>query len=116
VKAINRLVQVTTGAKTATGNSGAAIPCEDYEFVNVFLNVTAVSGTTPSMTVSVEWSFDGTNFAAAEGVTGFAAITAAKKTAMQFRVVAPYFRLAWTISGTTPSLTTDAQAYLTQPV
>lgn len=98
-----------SSAKTVTGNSGARETTG--QTLNIGVNVTAVSGTTPSCTFSVEWSFDGTNFGAGEGPATFAAITAAKNTSQVFPVRAPYYRLVWTISGTTPSFTFAAYSY-----
>ena len=100
-----------SSAKTATGNT-AAIDTSDSRTLNIGVNVTAVSGTTPSCTFSVEWSYDGTNFGAGESPATFAAITATKNTSQTFPVRAPYYRLVWTISGTTPSFTFAAYSYI----
>lgn len=100
---------VPSAARTATGNSGAiAVQAGN---LGIGLNVTAVSGTTPSMTVTVEWSYDGTNFGVGETTDSFAAITAAKVTNRLVPVRAPYYRLVWTITGTTPSFTFTATTY-----
>lgn len=99
-----------SAARTATGNSGA-FAVGGATQIGVGVVVTAVSGTSPSMTLSIEWSFDGTNFGAGETATTFAAITAAKTTHQFVAVRAPYFRLVWTITGTTPSFTFSATSY-----
>jgi len=98
-----------SAARTASGNSGA-IPVV-AQTLGIGLHVTAVSGTTPSMTVTVEWSHDGTNFAGGESPVSFEAITAVKHTTLATAVRAPYYRLAWTITGTTPSFTFSAHSY-----
>ena len=74
------------------------------------VNVTAVSGTTPSMALSVEWSNDGVNFGAGESPVTFAAITAAKNTQVRAPAQGTWLRLVWAITGTTPSFTFAATA------
>lgn len=106
---------VVSGARTATGNSGA-IPLHDKgSFLNLLLDITAVSGTTPSMTPSIEWSQDGgTTFGPAETADAFTAVTAAGTKAKQFAVKGTHYRIVWTISGTTPSFTFSVRAYVTR--
>ncbi len=98
-----------SAARTTSGNSGAISVVAQN--LGLGLHVTAVTGTTPSMTVTVEWSHDGTNFAAGESPVSFAAITAIKHTTLVTAVRAPYYRLAWAITGTTPSFTFSAHSY-----
>ena len=94
---------VAAGARTATGNSGA-LALGDQSVLDLEVNVTAVSGTTPSMTLSVQWSNDGTNFGAPDGGGDtFAAITATGVVAKQLTVKGLYCQIVWTITGTTPS-------------
>lgn len=100
---------VPSAARTTTGNS-AAIPVHAGT-LGIGLHVTAVTGTSPSMTVTVEWSYDGTNFGVGETTDSFAAITANKVTNKAVTVRAPYYRLVWTITGTTPSFTFSATTY-----
>ena len=108
----NPALVAASAARTATGNSGA-IGC-DSSVLTVLLDVTAVSGTTPSMTVSIEWSTDGgTTFCAAETADAFTALTATAKVCKQFRVKSNVYRIVWTISGTTPSFTFSAREYTT---
>lgn len=100
------------GARTTSGNSGA-IPTGKGLNLHVLVAVTAVSGTTPSATFTVEWSHDGTTFAPNGTSDAFAAITAAGNVSQTFPVRAPFFRLVWTITGTTPSFTFSASRYVT---
>jgi hypothetical protein len=95
-------------ALTASGSSTpVAVPLGSTVAISV--NVTAVSGTTPSATFEVQWSHDGVNWASADGTAdSFAAITAAKNVAKSFTVKGTLLRLSWTVSGTTPSFTTTA--------
>jgi hypothetical protein len=63
------------------------------------------------MTVSVEWSSDGTNFATADTADSMTAVTATGRKVKTFTARAEYFRLAWAITGTTPSFTFSASVY-----
>lgn len=100
-----------SSAKTATGNSGAIRVPQGSTAAAITALVTVVSGTTPSMTLSVEWSHDGTNFAVGDTADTFTALTAAANKVKQFDVKGEWFRLVWTITGTTPSFTFSATAY-----
>lgn len=83
----------------------------DTSNLSVLVNATAVSGTTPSLTVEVVWSHDGTTFASAATPDTFTAITATGAVVKQFPVKGRYARLKYTITGTTPSFTVTATGY-----
>ena len=100
---------VTSAARTTTGSSSAAY-AGDADKVNLLASVTAVSGTTPSLTLSLSWSNNGTTWFTAEPNDVFTAITAAGNVAKQFSVKAPYYRVNWAITGTTPSFTFSVTA------
>lgn len=90
-------------ARTVTGTSAALTGYGALQDLVVQVDVTAASGTSPSLTVTVEDTVDGTNYNA---VQAFAAITAVGR-AVQ-RITVPFtdtLRVSWVISGTTPSLT-----------
>ncbi len=107
-------VFATSSARTATGQSSAIYLSPISENLAILVDVTAVSGTTPSCTFSVEWSNDGTNFAQVDTTAdAFAALTAAGKKVKTFPVKGLYARLVWTISGTTPSFTFSASGVTT---
>lgn len=96
----------TGTARTTTGVGTSvllgAVPAGKFLFAAI--HVLSVSGTTPSMTVRVE-SDDNVGFTSAVTVATFTAATAAGGQIL--RVAGPntdtYYRLAWTITGTTPS-------------
>lgn len=91
-----------SAARTATGN-GDAVELGDRGTAALTLDVTAVGGTTPSATVTIETSKDGST-----GWTAVAAFSAATAVSAQRKVFAGldrYVRASWAISGTTPSLT-----------
>jgi len=96
---------VPSAARTASGNSGPVV-LSGGQAVDLEVNVSAVSGTSPSMTLSVTWSDDGVNFGAPDGTPdSFAAITAAGTVVKQLQVKGLYMQIAWAITGTTPSFT-----------
>lgn len=91
-----------SATRTATGN-GTAVALGDKAALRLLLDVTAASGTTPSVTVTVETSFDGsTNWLS---LGSFAAKTAVASERKTFGGCDRYVRVTWTISGTTPSFT-----------
>lgn len=99
-----------SSAKTATGN-GATQEAGAGAKLSILLDCTAVSGTSPTLTLSVQWSLDGgTTWADADPADAFAAITAAAKKAKAFDRKGSHYRLLWTIGGTTPSFTFSARA------
>lgn len=100
-----------SGALTATAQSGAIDEGSGDEII-VMLDVTAVSGTSPSMAVTVQWTNDGTNWFNADPVDTFTAITAAGKVTKNFAIKGTAFRLNYTITGTTPSFTFAAYSVI----
>jgi hypothetical protein len=97
---------VASAARTATGNSGAIALGSGAASLELELEVTAASGTSPSMTLSIQWSVDGTNFGNNDASTdAFAAVTTTGNVTKTITVRAPYMQLVWTITGTTPSFT-----------
>lgn len=98
---------LTSAARTATGQS-SAFEVGRHDELAVLVDVTAVSGTTPSMTVNVEWSHDATTWFVADPADAFTAISTASKKVKTFTVKGLYARLNFTISGTTPSFTFSA--------
>ena len=95
---------VASAARTTTGNS-TALYLGQANTLSLLLDVTAASGTTPNLVLSVEWSHDGSTFFSGDPVDVFTAVTAAAKKVKSFTAKAPYFRVVWTITGTTPSFT-----------
>jgi hypothetical protein len=98
----------TSAARTTTGQGSTIYLHPAAEWLSLIVSVTAVSGTTPSATFSVQWSNDGTIWADAETPDAFTALTATGVKAKTFQVKGEFARLVWTISGTTPSFTFSA--------
>lgn len=94
-----------SSAKTATGQSSTQA-CEVGDEHGVLVNVSAVSGTTPTLDLSIQWSQDGgTTWADAEPADSFNQITAPKVVTKRFTRKGDHFRARWVIAGTTPSFT-----------
>jgi hypothetical protein len=100
---------VAGAARTVSGNSGPLIV--GYSPLNIEVEVTAASGTTPSLTLAVQWSVDGVNFAPVDTTPDqFAAITAVGNDLKQLIVKGSWMQVVWTITGTTPSFTFSVSA------
>lgn len=98
---------VPSAARTA---NGTAVSGEDFGQINRMraqLNVTAVSGTTPSMAVVIESTLDGTNW---DAIGTFAAKTAVAREVITINPwIGRQLRARWTITGTTPSFTFEVR-------
>jgi hypothetical protein len=96
---------VPSGARTSAGTQDfngwtPVLP------LRVEVDVTAVSGTSPSMTVYLEQSLDGVNWTAVTQVTATAAAPAyLVATAGLNGTVSSLLRFRWDITGTNPSFT-----------
>lgn len=92
---------VASAARTASGDSGALRGYGVADTLRVQLDVTAGSGTTPTLNVVVEDSLDGTNW---NTIGSFAQKAAAGREVIN--ITSPFgenIRYRWTIGGTTPS-------------
>lgn len=92
-------------AQTATGNGASQDnSASSSNGAVAHLHITAVSGTTPSMTVAIQHS---TNNSTWSTLATFSAATAVGSQTLQISgTVNRYVRASFTISGTTPSFTT----------
>ena len=103
---------LTLSGSEAGGHSPGAPLVAGGDSVSVQINVTAITGTlTPSATFSLLWSNDNVTYSPASPADAFAAITAVGSVVQRFTTKGQYFKLAWAVAGTTPSLTTTASAY-----
>lgn len=93
---------VPSGTTVTAGGTSAALPMPDQDTLRLTLNVTAASGTTPSMTVTIQHSYDGVTWA---NHSAFAAKTAAGTERKVFPGLDNYVRASWAVTGTTPSFT-----------
>lgn len=91
-----------SAARTATGN-GTAFEVGDKTTLRCELNVTAVSGTAPTLVAAVETSANGTS--GWTEIAAFSQVTATGTTRKVFTGLDRFVRPKWTIGGTTPSFT-----------
>lgn len=101
-KSSDATLQAST-TQTASGN-GSAYEMADNGTLRLTLAITAASGTTPSMTVSVDTSTDGSTGWTSVGTFAAQTTTTAGVRKM-FTGLDRFARVSWTISGTTPSFT-----------
>jgi hypothetical protein len=94
---------IESSARTASGNTGN-IQALGGESVRAQLNVTAASGTSPTLNVLIEDTLDGgINF---NTIGTFAQKTAAGREVINIAVpFSETLRVSWTIAGTNPSFT-----------
>lgn len=94
---------VASAARTAAGDSDSILGYAGAETIRAQLNVTAVSGTFPTLDVVIEDTIDGTNW---NTVGTFTQRTAVGRQVIN--VTTPFanrLRVRWTIGGTGPSFT-----------
>lgn len=94
-------VVVPSAAVTVSGSSAAILAggssiFGQIEWMSLGVFATAATGST---TIQVQWSYDGTNFAVTDPtVDGFAAITAPTNLIKRIPLLAPYYRITWTVA------------------
>ncbi len=102
---------VASTAHTVSVNTAAITVPDGASKLNIFVDITAVGGdANETLDVAVEWSPDlGTTwFVPDVGADTFGQMTqpeGAQAVAKQFTVLAPTYRLALTLAGTTPAFT-----------
>jgi hypothetical protein len=93
---------IETTPRTTSGSSNT-VQAYGGEIVRAQLNVTAASGTTPTLNVLIEDTLDGINY---NTIGTFAQKTAAGREIIN--ITTPFsetLRVSWTIAGTNPSFT-----------
>ncbi len=93
---------IETLARTTNGNSGN-VQTYGGEAIRAQLNVTAASGTAPTLNVLIEDTLDGLNY---NTIGTFAQKAAAGREVIN--VTVPFsetLRVSWTVAGTNPSFT-----------
>jgi hypothetical protein len=90
-----------SAARIASGN-GSSVELGDRGVLRLLLDVTAASGTLPSLSVDVQTSYDGTTW---RTVGGFTALATTGSERLSFAGCDRFVRASYAISGTTPSFT-----------
>ncbi len=94
---------VASAARTTSGNSGSTPGFGHAKTLRAQLDVTAASGTTPTLNVTIEDTLDGTNW---NTIGTFVAKTAAGREVINVTIpFADSLRVSWVIAGTIPSFT-----------
>lgn len=104
---------VASAARTTSSDSGALKGFGAPKVIRAQLNVTAASGTTPTLDVVIEDTLD--NGATWNPIGTFTQKTAVAREAIN--ITSPFadtIRVRWTVGGTTPSFTFTVAAY-TEP-
>lgn len=103
-----------SSTQTTTGQTGTLSGYGGSSTLRVYVNCTAASGTSPTMTINIQDTVDGTNWYT---VGSSAAITAVGTSVFEIgaglgnnHVFADRLRVQWVIGGTTPSFTFDVRA------
>jgi hypothetical protein len=106
------LTILPSAARTTSGNQSVGV--DDLgNNVCVQVVVTASSGTTPTLDLSVEWSMDGISWSPAATPDTFTQITGNASVVKTFTTKGPLYRIVYTIGGTTPSFTFSVRTYET---
>lgn len=106
------IVLVPSAAVTASGTAGVSSGFADRTKLRAQLNVTAVSGTAPTLDVVLEDTLDGVNW---NPLLTFTQVTAAGRQVMNLPgntgVFADQIRVRYTVGGATPSFTFDVRLH-----
>src|SRR4051794_26821017 len=106
--AVSRGTDVTvlaSGAVTATGQS-TGVDVGGAPTLRAQVQVSAATGTSPSLTVTIQTSHDnGATDAWRTAGAAYGALTAAGNSPYQCFVVDRYVRVSYVVSGTTPNIT-----------
>lgn len=103
---VEDITVLPSAARTTSGTADMGAFPAMFEELIVYLDATAVSGTSPSLTVTYQSSADGVSYF---DNTAGTAITAAGKQVIKVPTCAGNFgRLSYVITGTTPSFTFSA--------
>lgn len=96
---------LASGAVTATGTS-TGIDVGGAGTLRAQVQVSAATGTTPSLTVTIQTSHDnGSTDAWRTAGAAYSALTAAGNSPYQCFAVDRYVRVSYVVSGTTPNIT-----------
>ena len=100
-------VLLASGARTASGE-GSSIDLENTRELIVTLDVSAASGTTPTLDVKIQHSPDGVKWS--DLGTAFAQKTGVSREVKVFTQYHRYVKTVYTIAGTSPSFTFSVEA------
>lgn len=103
------ITALASAARTSSSDSGTLAGFGDWSKMRAQLDVTAVSGVSPTLDVVIEDTHDGTNW---NTVATFTQKTAAGRQVLDITgLFTDRLRVRWTIGGTTPSFTFSVLIY-----
>lgn len=105
---------LTAAGVGAVNGSALSLDADGGVNVGVLVNCTAITGTTPTLDVKLQWSNDSVNWVDAETPDAFTQITTVKGAAKVFAVKASLVRAVATVGGTTPAVTATVSLYPTR--
>jgi hypothetical protein len=82
----------------------------ELDWMSVNVNITAVTGTNPTATFRIQWSYDNAYWAEAQPQDVLGTATGPINVIERFQIKAPYWRLAVVVGGTNPVFTCTANA------
>ncbi len=97
---------LASAARTTSGNSNS-VETQFFRELIAFLNVTVISGTTPTLDVKFQDSQNGTDWIDVPSGAFAQITTTTGLRRLVLPAVGPYVRAVYTIAGTTPSYTFD---------
>lgn len=106
---MDKLTMVASAARTASGTSATQVFQDHVTALRAQLNVTAASGTGPTLDVVLEDTLDGTNW---NTLATFTQATGATRQVVNY--TGPFsdtIRVRWTVGGVTPSFTFGVVVY-----
>src|SRR5258708_25145815 len=111
------VILLPQAARTASGTQSVPLDVELMTEMSAFLIVNSASGTSPSLTVTLQDSPDGVNWAS---LYSFPAVTAGSTVLRagwsDFKLcLGRYLQAIWAITGTSPSFTFSVRVVPTSP-
>jgi len=99
-------ILVHPSATETNSGSSASVGTGNMALCGMFVNVTAASGTLPSMTVQLQHSPDGVVWYNLGNIAvTVSGVSTASASPAALALIAEYARISWTISGSNPSFT-----------
>lgn len=98
-----------SSSRTSSGNSGNGTYVGENNEAIVYLEITAASGTTPTLDVVIQDTIDGTNW---DTVSSFTQASSTGREVIRISNFSRYMRISYTIGGTTPDFTFSVKTYI----
>lgn len=100
-------------ARTVSGTADTGADPNEYTEAVIYIEVTAVAGTSPTMTVTYQSSPDGVTFY--DHTAGASIIAVGKQRIALTNTIGKFGRLSYVIGGTAPSFTFSAISEFKRP-